>query len=61
MDQPTPAVSLLEELDRRQDEVLAELDLLEARIKQLLNEYAGDRPTPTKHPLALLETERDAA
>lgn len=41
-----PATSLLEELDRRQDEVLAQLEELESRITQLLAEYSGVRPFP---------------
>ena len=48
MENSPPAISLLEELDRRQDEVLAQLDELDARLTELLSEYSGVRP----HPLA---------
>ena len=42
--QPLPApTSLLDELDRRQDEVLAELDELEQRLAAILAEYGGQR------------------
>jgi hypothetical protein len=48
MENSPPPISLLEELDRRQDEVLAQLDELDARLNELLSEYSGGRP----HPLA---------
>lgn len=51
MDQQPPPASLLEELDRRQDEVLSQLDELEARIAQLLAEYAPAKPRRPAHPL----------
>lgn len=52
METNPPAMSLLEELDRRQDEVLLELDKLEQRLTDLLTEYSGGRPAPLKlHPL----------
>jgi hypothetical protein len=46
MENSPPAISLLEELDRRQDDVLAQLDELDARLTQLLGEYSGGRPLP---------------
>lgn len=48
MDGLPPATSLLEDLDRRQDEVLLELDKLEQRLSDLLLEYSGGRPAPLK-------------
>ncbi len=52
MEQLPPATSLLEELDRRQDEVLAQLDELEERLTRILAEYTVVRPSaPTIHPL----------
>ena len=50
MDQLPPATSLLAELDRRQDEVLAQLEELEERLKQLLAEYTHVRPAPSFRP-----------
>ncbi len=54
MDALPPATSLLEELDRRQDEVLAQLEALEDRLKQLLSEYSGSSSLePAPHPLEM--------
>jgi hypothetical protein len=36
--------SLLDELDARQDEVLAQLEELNTRLEGLLNEILGSRP-----------------
>ena len=38
------ATSLLEELDRRQDEVLAQLEELDQRILLILSEFSPARP-----------------
>jgi hypothetical protein len=40
-------VDSIRDIERRQDEVLRELELLEQRIAALLSEYAGN-PAPTK-------------
>jgi predicted transcriptional regulator len=54
MDALPPATSLLEELDRRQDEVLAQLEALEDRLKRLLSEYSGSGTVePALHPLEM--------
>ena len=54
MDALPAATSLLEELDRRQDEVLAQLEALEDRLKQLLSEYSGSGSLePAPHPLEM--------
>ncbi len=54
MDALPPATSLLEELDRRQDEVLAQLEALEDRLKGLLSEYSGSgNIEPVPHPLEM--------
>jgi hypothetical protein len=45
MDQPPRRVDLLRELEVRQDEVLEQLDALNARLEKLLAEYAPARPT----------------
>jgi hypothetical protein len=58
MESLPPAVSLLEELDRRQDEVLAQLDELEQRIADLLTTYGAPPPARVAHPL---EFDREAA
>jgi hypothetical protein len=39
-----PSQTLLEELDARQDEVLAELDALNRRLEQVLKEFTIARP-----------------
>jgi hypothetical protein len=59
MESLPPATSLLEELDRRQDEVLAQLDELEQRLVQLLATY-GAAPPPAKAPHPL-DFDREAA
>jgi hypothetical protein len=41
------AIDSIRDIERRQDEVLRELDLLEQRIAALLSEYAGNA-APTK-------------
>ena len=40
----TPRQTLLEELDSRQDQVLAELEALNARLEQVLKEFTVVRP-----------------
>ena len=50
MDALPPAISLLEDLDRRQDDVLAQLDELDERLSSLLAEYTGGRPAPVVLP-----------
>jgi hypothetical protein len=44
MDQPPRRVDLLQELEARQDEVLEQLDALNAQLEKLLAEYTPDRP-----------------
>lgn len=63
MDPLSPAVSLLEELDRRQDEVLAQLEELDDRLTRLLAEYSAYRPVASGKPAALEAAlpRRDAA
>jgi hypothetical protein len=38
--------SLLDEIDQRQDELLDQLDQLNARVEQLLREYTGREVPP---------------
>jgi hypothetical protein len=45
MSNATPAASLLEELDARQNELLDELDRLNGRIEQVIAEWTKDRVT----------------
>jgi hypothetical protein len=64
MDRLPPPTSLLEELDRRQDEVLAQLEELEERLTRLLADYSS--LAPSRGPRAALlppvsESLRDAA
>ena len=40
----TPRQTLLEELDSRQDQVLAELEALNTRLEQVLKEFTVVRP-----------------
>ena len=40
---------LLSEIDAKQDQVLAELDALEAQLQKLLNEYAPRAEAPRLH------------
>lgn len=40
MEQPQSRYSLLEEVERRQDEVMAQLDELNARVEAILAEWA---------------------
>jgi hypothetical protein len=47
-----PRLTLLEELDARQDDLLAELDRLNARLEQVLRECLSDRALTTGEPLA---------
>jgi hypothetical protein len=44
MSTDAPRQTLLEELDARQDEVLAELETLSRRIEQVLKEFTVVRP-----------------
>jgi hypothetical protein len=44
MDQPPRRVDLLAELEARQDEVLEQLDALNARLEKLLAEFTPERP-----------------
>jgi hypothetical protein len=44
MDQPPRRVDLLQELEARQDEVLEQLDALNAQLEKLLAEYTLERP-----------------
>ena len=50
-DEPGFHYSLLDELDARQNEVLAELDALNVRVKQLLDEYTKPKQLPTAETL----------
>jgi regulator of replication initiation timing len=43
MPETATSPTLLDELDERQDEVLAQLDQLNARIEKLLEEYTHTR------------------
>ena len=55
MTNDAPSQSLLEELDARQNELLDELDRLNARIEQVLNEtmkWRGTLPAPVALPAA---------
>jgi hypothetical protein len=45
MSETAPQPTLLDELDERQDEVLAQLDELNERIERLLAEYTMARGT----------------
>ena len=44
---PADQRTLIEELDARQDEVLAQLDELNQRIEKLLTECLADRNAPS--------------
>jgi len=46
MPETPPRLSLLEELDERQDEVIRELEQLDKRIDHLIKQWVGER-TPT--------------
>ena len=53
MPEPPPAISLLEELDARQNELLDELDRLNAQIERVIAEWttvraADDRDLPAR-------------
>ena len=53
MPNDTPAVSLLEELDARQDELLDDLDRLNGRIERVIGEWtklraAEERDMPAR-------------
>jgi len=55
MTNDAPAVSLLEELDSRQNELLDELDLLNQRIEQVIAQWSAWRAAqeaPAKLPAA---------
>jgi hypothetical protein len=55
MTNDAPSQSLLEELDARQNELLDELDQLNLRIEQVLNEtikWRGTLPAPAVFPAA---------
>ena len=45
MDQLPRRIDLLQELETRQDEVLAQLDALNTRLEKLLAEYTAQQPT----------------
>ena len=47
-----PRLTLLEELDARQDELLAELDRLNLRLEQVIGQCLSERDPPAKEPLA---------
>ena len=47
-----PRLTLLEELDARQDELLAELDRLNLRLEQVIRECLSDRDPAVSEPLA---------
>ena len=47
-----PRLTLLEELDARQDELLAELDRLNLRLEQVIGQCLSERDLPAKGPLA---------
>ncbi len=51
MDQPT-TLSLLEQLDREQDELLERLDELNAQIEALIAEWSKSRAPTNESPLA---------
>ena len=44
MDHPQARFSLLEEVERRQDEVIAQLDELNARVESILAEWTRGEP-----------------
>jgi hypothetical protein len=44
MDQPPRRIDLLHELETRQDEVLEQLDALNAQLEKLLAEYTPAQP-----------------
>jgi len=44
MDQPPRRIDLLHELESRQDEVLEQLDALNAQLEKLLAEYTPGKP-----------------
>ena len=46
MPNDTPAVSLLDELDARQNELLDELDRLNGQIERMIAEWTTCRGTP---------------
>jgi hypothetical protein len=50
MDQPPRRVDLLHELEARQDEVLDQLDALNARLEKLLAEYTPERTAAAGSP-----------
>ena len=47
-----PRLTLLEELDARQDELLAELDRLNLRLEQVIRECLSDRDPAVSEPLS---------
>ena len=53
MSSPPKQSSLLDELDQRQNDVLLQLDELNAQVEQLLNDYTSSRQTD--------ESEQDVA
>jgi hypothetical protein len=52
MPEPTPAVSLLEELDSRQNELLDELDKLNGQIERVIAEWTTARAAGDGEALA---------
>lgn len=50
MTDPEARPSLLEDLDRRQDEVLQQLDELNARTEALIREFTSGRTTDSLLP-----------
>lgn len=55
MNAPAPACSLLDELDARQNEVLDQLEALDARISATIKEWSVERKETPVEPM------RDAA
>jgi hypothetical protein len=49
MSSDAPRLSLLEELDARQDELLTQLDCLNSRIEQILQDCLTWRENPLLH------------
>ena len=53
MSQDAPRLSLLEELDARQNELLEELDRLNGRIEQVLKDCLAWRPEQVATPAGM--------
>ncbi len=57
----TDALQLLNDLDQRQDQVMAELDQLNSRIEKVLELYLESRKTPVASPAQDSESSSKAA